>query len=55
MNDYRYWLLEKAGHSVNCACLAWSLSVCVCAFLFGFEGGMWDLSVLFLIIDFPFD
>ena len=37
--------LERAVHSVNCACLSWALvKFCVCPFFpFGIEGGMRDV------------
>ena len=38
---------ERAVHSANCTCLLWALvkfSVCS-SFLFGIEGGMWDVIV----------
>ena len=35
-------VLERAVHSVNCACLSWALvKFCVClSFPFGIEGGV---------------
>ena len=39
--------LERAIHSVYCACLSWAfVKFCVCPLTFGIEGRMWDVVVL---------
>ena len=39
--------LGSAVHSLNCACFCERLEIRLCAsFPFGFEDGMWDLTVL---------